>query len=60
MCSCTYNGWADAPEDEREAQDAYEAAAARTQSAVPYEPATTFPADPATGSPLSTVLRHAA
>ncbi|MFL5402599.1 MAG: hypothetical protein ACJ8BF_07255 [Gemmatimonadales bacterium] len=25
--SCDYNGWNDAPEDEREALDAYEAAA---------------------------------
>ena len=27
MLSCDYNGWNDAPEDEREALDAYEAAA---------------------------------
>jgi hypothetical protein len=27
VMSCDYNGWNDAPEDEREALDAYEAAA---------------------------------
>lgn len=27
MLSCSYNGWTDAPEDEREALDAYESAA---------------------------------
>jgi len=27
VLSCDYNGWNDAPEDEREALDAYEAAA---------------------------------
>jgi hypothetical protein len=25
MISCSYNGWADVPEDEREAQDIFEA-----------------------------------
>jgi hypothetical protein len=35
VLSCDYNGWNDAPEDEREALDAYEAAAekARVRSA---------------------------
>ena len=29
MLSCNYNGWADAPEEEREGLQAYEAAADR-------------------------------
>lgn len=29
--SCDYNGWNDAPEDEREALDAYEAAASKAR-----------------------------
>lgn len=40
--SCSYNGWADAPEDEREALDAYEcgvaevdATSAREQTLIP-------------------------
>ena len=32
MLSCDYNGWNDAPEDEREALDAYEAAAEKPRS----------------------------
>jgi hypothetical protein len=32
--SCDYNGWNDAPEDEREALDAYEAAAEMARVAV--------------------------
>ena len=32
--SCDYNGWNDAPEDEREALDAYEAAAEKARVAV--------------------------
>jgi hypothetical protein len=32
MLSCDYNGWNDAPEDEREALDAYEAAAEKARS----------------------------
>jgi len=31
---CDYNGWNDAPEDEREALDAYEAAAEKARVAV--------------------------
>jgi hypothetical protein len=31
MLSCDYNGWNDAPEDEREALDAYEAAGERAR-----------------------------
>jgi hypothetical protein len=34
VLSCDYNGWNDAPEDEREALDAYEAAAEKTKVAV--------------------------
>jgi hypothetical protein len=32
MLSCDYNGWNDAPEDEREALDAYETAAEKAKS----------------------------
>jgi hypothetical protein len=32
--SCDYNGWNDAPEDEREALDTYEAAAEKARVAV--------------------------
>jgi hypothetical protein len=32
VLSCDYNGWNDAPEDEREALEAYEAAAAKARS----------------------------
>ena len=32
--SCDYNGWNDAPEDEREALDAYEAAGEKARVAV--------------------------
>ena len=45
MFSCTYNGWGDAPEDEREALDAYDAAVARTELVRPPEPAILTPAD---------------
>ena len=34
MLSCDYNGWNDTPEDEREALDAYEAAAEKARVAV--------------------------
>ncbi len=34
MLSCDYNGWNDAPEDEREALEAYEAAAERATVAL--------------------------
>ena len=34
VLSCDYNGWNDAPEDEREALDAYEAAAEKARVAV--------------------------
>jgi len=30
--SCNYNGWADAPEDEREALDTYEAGVAEVEA----------------------------
>ena len=33
MLSCDYNGWSDAPEDEREALDAYETAAEKARVA---------------------------
>jgi hypothetical protein len=33
VLSCDYNGWNDAPEDEREALDAYEAAAKKARVA---------------------------
>jgi hypothetical protein len=34
VLSCDYNGWNDTPEDEREALDAYEAAAETARVAV--------------------------
>lgn len=34
LLSCDYNGWNEAPEDEREALDAYEAAAEKVRVAV--------------------------
>jgi hypothetical protein len=34
VLSCDYNGWNDAPEDEREALDAYEAAATKARLAL--------------------------
>jgi hypothetical protein len=38
VLSCDYNGWNDAPEDEREALDAYEAAAEKARVAVDTPP----------------------
>lgn len=64
MLSCSYNGWTDAPEEEREALDAYDAAIParppRQEGAshTPDEPPkrTAAPATPA-GNPPSNVAR---
>jgi len=43
MFSCDYNGWADVPEEEREAIDAFEAAD-RTPATLVYAPLVLEPA----------------
>jgi hypothetical protein len=63
--SCTYNGWSDAPEEEREALDAYDAAVALAALAwtepVRSQEAPTGPvAEGATSPIIPPVLRHAA
>jgi ferric-dicitrate binding protein FerR (iron transport regulator) len=38
MFSCGYNGWMDAPEEEREALDRFEAVTGRAEAASLHEP----------------------
>jgi len=60
MFSCTYNGWGDAPEDEREALDAYDDAVTRMELVHPPESAMLAPADDPDSLLAPRALRHAA
>ena len=59
--SCNYNGWADAPEEEREALDTYEAGVAEAEGAsAPGHVALTLPINSPASSLALPIARQAA